>query len=261
MKSYDFKKKKGNLILFIAVLLIAGGYVFFLSSTTWLPANLSAKLKTALRQDIKWAERTIQITRWDYCSASEVMEVELDIKNLTYDGINTYKYRAASRSESFLEVEPVVEESDWVVLRINGVEDDFGEISLRISADIPETEPLKVYTNVNVVNRVESLDKLDVTGYQNKRLEVEIQNYIAENQRLEDEIAEMQEINERMKSEIQNLNGKTGYLTETQKQEIYSQIKNIETRIESNNDDIQSNLKAINENSERIELLKKQLAK
>lgn len=260
MKSYSLKKKKGNLPLFLVVFFFVGGYLFFFSSNYWMPSNLSAKLQTELKENINWGERTLQIRRWDYCEADEVMEVELDVTNHSYDGKNHYYYSALSRSGKKLTVETVVEDSDWVVLRIIGVNKDFGEISLRVAQNEMEENTLHLYTNVNAVNRVDSLVKRERIGYQILRLESDKAAYKKKNNSYEKEIRGLQEKNTRMQEEIDHLQSKTSYQTEEQLQETDDQIKEIQSSMKENEDSILSLTEKINENKERIDLLDKQIS-
>lgn len=259
MNSYLFKKKKGNFPLFFVVFFFVGGYLFFFSSNYWMPANLSAKLQTELRENITWGERTLQIRRWDYCEADEVMEVELDVANNSYDGKNHYIYTAVSRSNNNLTVETMIEDSDWIVLRIAGVNKDFGEVSLRLDKDKKETDTLRLYTNVNVVNRVQSLTKRDRTGYMVLRMETDKVAYEKENTSLEKQIRELSEKNARMQEEIEHLHSKTSYQTEEQKQETDDRIKEIQLSMTENQDSILSLTEKIEENKKRIALLEKQI--
>lgn len=58
MRSYELKKKKGNLGLFLAAFFFISGYIFFLSSEMWMPSRLSASLQTPLRKAIDWGTHT-----------------------------------------------------------------------------------------------------------------------------------------------------------------------------------------------------------
>lgn len=112
---------KNNAIINLALIVIIGGYLFFFTSNLWIPHNASAKKQTPLNESVEWADRAITIERWDYCERSRLMEVYMDIKSNTYDGIYAYKYEAVDRSEDNLKVSAAVEEPEWLVLRISGI--------------------------------------------------------------------------------------------------------------------------------------------
>lgn len=78
---------KNNAIINLALIVIIGGYLFFFTSNLWIPHNASAKKQTPLNESVEWADRAITIERWDYCEQGGLMEVYMDIKSNTYDGI------------------------------------------------------------------------------------------------------------------------------------------------------------------------------
>lgn len=149
-------RDENNAIINLALIVIIGGYLFFFTSNLWIPHNASAKKQTPLNESVEWADRAITIERWDYCEQGGLMEVYMDIKSNTYDGIYAYKYEAVDRSEDNLKVSAAVEEPEWLVLRISGISNDFGEISLRLTH---RGDTIRLYTNVKKVNRVKSLHK------------------------------------------------------------------------------------------------------
>ena len=186
-KNYEMTKRKGNLALFGVVFFFIAGYIFFFSSSSWMPANLSASLLTPLRENVQWSERTLQIRRWEYCEAEKIMEVEIDIDNQSFDGKNHYRYTAITRNNDQLKVVKMIEDSDWIILRIENVAGDFGEISLRLDmmGEQDDDNTLRLYTNVNAVKRVKNLKKRDRKGYQLLRLERDTETYQEEIRTLE----------------------------------------------------------------------------
>lgn len=260
MRSYELKKKKGNLGLFLAAFFFISGYIFFLSSEMWMPSRLSASLQTPLRKAIDWGERTLEIRRWDYCERTEIMEIELDMENKAFDGKNHYHYSAVSRNGGQLEVKPIIEDEDWIILRIHNVSSQFGEISLRLAREDREDDILRLYTNVNAVGRVESLEKKDRKGYQILRLETEIAAYEKDIRKKEKKVKSIKEKNARMQEEINRLQSSSAYQTEEQKSETAEKIGDIQSEMTANQDTIQSHEQQITEITERIVLLKEQIS-
>ena len=66
-----------------------------------------------------------------------------------------------TRNNDQLKVVKIIEDSDWIILRIENVADDFGEISLRLDmmGEQDGDNTLRLYTNVNAVKRVINLKK------------------------------------------------------------------------------------------------------
>ena len=254
------KKRKGNFALFGLLTILIAGYMFFFSSTVWMPTNLSAQLQTPLNENVQWGDRTLQLIRWDYCEAEQIMEVEINIENNSYDGKNHYRYSAVDRSNEQLTVDTIIEDSNWIILRINNVKEEFGEVSLRL--DMPENtdNTLKLYTNVNAVNRVAELKKRDRRGYQRLSLKRKAEAYEKEIQSLEKKKQLLAEKNERMRDEVIRLQNDLFYQTEEQREEQENKINDINSGINTNLDDIQSYEKQIEEKRERIELIEKQMS-
>lgn len=259
-KNYEMTKRKGNLALFGIVFFFIAGYIFFFSSTMWMPSNLAASLQTPLKENVQWGERTLQIRRWDYCEIEQVMEVEIDMDNKSFDGKNHYHYSAINRNNDQLKVVKMIEDSDWIVLRIENVTDNFGEISLRIDMmGEPDDNTLKLYTNVNAVKRVKDLEKRDRKGYQLLRLQRDTESYQKEISTLEKKKKSLLEKNQRMQEEINHLQSEESYQTEEMKAEQTDKINEIQSEITANQDEIQSYDLQLKEKRERIELIKKQM--
>ena len=259
-KNYEITKRKGNLALFGIVFFFFAGYIFFFSSTMWMPSNLAASLQTPLKENVQWGERTLQIRRWDYCETEQVMEVEIDMDNKSFDGKNHYQYSAINRNNDQLKVVKMIEDSDWIVLRIENVTDNFGEISLRIDMmGEPDDNTLKLYTNVNAVKRVKNLEKRDRKGYQLLRLQRDTESYQKEISTLEKKKKSLLEKNQRMQDEINHLQSEESYQTEEMKAEQTDKINEIQSEISANQDEIQSYDLQLKEKRERIELIKKQM--
>lgn len=260
--SYELKKKKGSAIFFFTISLFIGGYMFFFSSTLWMPAGSAASLLTPIGEDTSWEERTFQIIRWDYCEKTRVMEVEMDVHNNSYDGINTYAYSAVDRNSDKLTVEKIIEEPDWIILQIKGISERFSEMSLRVGMDREgsEADMLKLYTNVNAVNKVESITKQDRNGYRTLRFETQMAAYEKEIDKKEKQISQLTKQMEQMQGEIERLQSDLDYQTEEQKEETDTQIKEIEGNKTSSSEEIEKLQQEIRELTDRISLIKKQMA-
>lgn len=260
-KNYEITKRKGNFALFGVVFFFIAGYIFFFTSPTWMPANLVANLHTPLRENVQWGERTLQIRRWEYCEAEKVMEVEIDIDNQSFDGKNHYRYSALTRNDDQLKVEKMIEDSDWIILRLENVTGDFGEISLRLdmTGEQDNYNTLRLYTNVNAVRRVKDLKKLDRKGYQLLRLERDTETYQKEIQTLELKTKSLTEKNQRMQEEIKHLQSDESFQTDEMKAEQADKITEIQSKVATNQDEIQSYESQIQEKRARIELINKQI--
>lgn len=249
------------MVFYLVLFFFAGGYLVFFSSSAWMPASLSASLQTVLGEDTEWAGRSFRIIRWDYCEEMEMMEVELDVRNDTFDGVDQYVLHAAARSGGSPVVETVIVDPDWIVLQIKEVPGNFGELSLRV--DLPqgteETGTLKLYTNVNDVNKVGSIKKKDREGYQRGRIMLQIEEYKGQIREKQHRMEALAKQSGQMQEEVRRLREDTGYLTEEQKQETDSRILEIEGTIKGNTEETGKLQQEISELEERIGLAEKQI--
>lgn len=261
MGRYEFKKKKGNFKFFLILFLIAGGYAFFFTSTSWMPSGVAANLLTPLGEEQTWEDRTIQIIRWEYSEAQQLMEIEMDIGNQSFDGVNTYQYSAVDRSGDDLTVTPIIEEPDWVILQIKEISPSFGEMSLRVA--VPgkeEVDLLRLYTNVNDVKKVSKLTKKNRAEYRRGRFDQQIATYQDQIQKKEKQIQTLTLQNEQMQLEIERLQSGTTYQTEEQKEETENRVNGIVENQTSNQEEMEKLQAQIKELQDRIILLKKQIS-
>ena len=177
MNTINFKKNKESIRFFIIIFFFVGGYAFFFSSMYWMPASVDASYLTKVGIENTWNNRHITITRWDYSEEQGVMEVELSVENKSYDGKNTYDFSAVDLRGRKLTIDTQVTDTDWIVLQIKDIPNKWSDISLRMEVAGEDKERLKLYTNINDVNKVKRIKSLNRIGYLQKRFESEICNY------------------------------------------------------------------------------------
>ncbi len=258
MNKLAFKKNKESIRFILIIFFFIGGYLFFFTSSFWMPASIDASYLTKVGAENLWNDRAVTITRWDYCEEQSKMEVELSIENKSYDGKNKYVFYTVDSNGNKLVTEVKVEEPDWVVLQIKELAGKWSDISLRMEIADTDLDRLKLYTNVVDVNKVDKIEDLDRTGYLNKRFEGEIVNYKktieeknAEIQKIENEISEI-------KKEINRLTEAELYQTEKQKQESEALIGDANSTISSKEKKISTLQAEIDEINKRIEMKQKQ---
>lgn len=87
----QLRKNKESLSFIIIIFLLTGGYLFFFTSTLWMPPSADASYLTPVGKEVIWDDRTITINRWQYSKEQQEMEVEIMVDNKSYDGkINTH---------------------------------------------------------------------------------------------------------------------------------------------------------------------------
>ena len=142
---------------FIVIFIV--GYAFFLTSKLWYPNGDDLVTATKLNTEKFFNGRTVKVMRWDYSKSQGLCEVELDISNQQYDGIDTYDYEAILPSGKELDIKNIIEKPDFVVLHIT-VPKNWQEISLRLrlpeKARTSDSTTLKLYGTIQSVSEISS---------------------------------------------------------------------------------------------------------
>ena len=253
---WNRRSKSKGLVVLLAVLL--GGYACFFSSNLWMPPAGNATKQSALNQEMEWEGRTVTMLRWEYAKEEQKMEVELEIRNTSFDGTDAYSYQAVDAGGRKLTVTPVLEDSDYVVLQLTGISPRWSEVSLRMelpesAGGTEEASTLRLYTNVVDVQAVEKLPVLTRNGYLMKRLEEQTAHYEEEIQALEQTIHEQEEYQENCEEEVQRLTGNKKYETEEEAAETDRLIQTARQKTEASKETVHQLEKSIAELQEKIE--------
>ena len=255
----QLRKNKESLSFIIIIFLLTGGYLFFFTSTLWMPPSADASYLTPVGKEVIWDDRTITINRWQYSKEQQEMEVEIMVDNKSYDGKNKYTFSAVELRGNKLKTAVKVSDEDWIVVQIKDIPRRWSDVSLRMNVDGKNTTTLKLYTNLNDVSNVKKIESLDYVGYKNKRFSNEILIYekeIKDNQKQQDNLRNE---NNEITKEIKKIQQEKVYQTDFQKQDSDSKIAEAQNDI-TNNEKIINDLDGdINEIRQRIEMTKKQI--
>lgn len=254
----SIKRNKDVIRFFIIIFFFVGGYVFFFSSTYWMPTSADASYLTKIGVTNSWEDREVTINRWQYSETQQLMEIDLDVANKSYDGINKYKFSAMDLKGNKLKCDVMIEEDDWIILRISGIPKRWSDVSLRMEMPDGNGERLKLYTNVVDVEKVAELKSMDRNGYMAQKFNIEISNMQKEVEadnkqidKLNNEIAEVQK-------EIERINKEKIYQTDKEKTESDSLIAEANSTITSKQKDIQELMADIDEINKRIDMKNKE---
>ncbi len=253
------KSLQDNLKFVIPINIIIIGYLFFFSSRLWMPVGSDVSFYTRLGVAQEWKDREITVIRWDYCEADRSMEIELDIQNKSFDGNNKYVASARDINEGFIDISKVVEEPDWIIIKLSDIPKRWSEISLRLGMTEDDDEPCKIYTNILKVNHVEQLGQDDIEGYRIQRFNLEISNYEKEMKKNQKEIDKTQKTNDNITQEIRRLEQNKKNETDQQKNETDEIISNARSQITMNNTAVQELEQKNTEIQKRIEKVQIQI--
>lgn len=251
-----------TLYYILVIFLFAAGYLFFFTSNYWMPVTTSATAYTAMGRELSWNGKSITLTRWDYCEKDHVMEVEIDIRNLAYDGQNQYQFSAQSRGGKQITVTPVIEDEDWIILHLADIPERWSEILVWMDQKNHSgqtADALKLFTNINDVNRVDKIETKDWTGYRKQRFENQIALYQDQVAGYQREIADSQNKIQEIEAEVTRLYGTKKYQTMDEQEQTDQSIESARKEIAKKEQEILDQQTEINQLTEKIKLIQKQM--
>lgn len=229
-----------NTFLAALSLFILGGYALFFTSGFWLPHNGNYSF-TVPGSSLEFANhRTLTLDRWDYSPEQDLMEVELEIDNPNFDGLDQYVCDVVIRtgsSEQTGTVKTVIAQDDFFVLHIWNVPKNFTELSLRIEVN-SETVlgTAKLFSNKDDVRRVPVLTEKTKSEYLKDRV-------LALTGEYQSQIDLLHKTNQELQEKIQNIQTKNAQLEQDKKYLTERDIQKTNTRIADN----ESQIKALQE--------------
>lgn len=247
------RKSTGSWILLIV---IAGGYLFFLTSRSWMPRSTEYVEPTPLYTVQNIEDYGIYVTRWEYSEQEQAMQivVEIESKSLVDQDIS---FEVVERSAGKLNVTAVVEQTDHIVFHITDIPEKWTEVSLRLWGE-DEGNMLRLYTNVDSIEYAKGLPGTDKTACEIYRLEGQIQYDSYRISEREEEIASLQEENENLQKRVSELETMM-YPTEEEAQQAGDTVTRAESRMESNDTQIKQLEDEINQFKKRSDSIREQI--
>lgn len=242
-----------DIALKIFMIVFVAGMIFFFSSSIWFPAPQNYVNASPLNKIFEMESRDISIGRWDYSPEQQMMEVEINVNNKSADGINKYEFTARERNAGRLKVEKVIEEPNFIILRISEFPKRWSSISVAMNVENSNTL-LRLYTNARDVTAVDRLEKLSLTEYQALHIDGVIKSYENEIKTFEKDITECLEQIENIEDNINNVESNMEYQTEAEKKNSEDIIMKNSATIGTLRETITSDQDKIAEFKKRIEM-------
>lgn len=256
-------RKNKSLLMTLFVIIFIGGYAFFFTSRLWLNPRGAATRFTKLSEVQSLEGREVSVLYWRYSEEQDEMEVMLLISNTTLDGVDTYSYTAVDANENNYETAVVCEDAALAVVQIEGIPKNWTEISLRMSLpddtnsgdalESTQGEVLRLYTNINDVEKVSEIQTKSESEYQSERLYLMIASYEDEITAIEEEIKEEETYQETLQNEIKRLIADEEYQTDEEKAESETLIKQANGKLENSQIQEETLKDDIKELEEKIE--------
>lgn len=247
-EQYEKRRQRKNHFLKAFILVFIGGYIFFFTSNMWFPSG--NKFINATKKNIpqSWEEREVTLLSWNYSKEQQLMEVQLDLKNKSFDGITEYRFSALDRKKGKFKIEPIIQADNFIVLQIKGVNKGWTEISLRINMpnEVKDASTLKLYTNKNQINKVSLIKTKTEKQYMVDRITGNIASY-------EKQITTWNKDNESLQKQIDNYNEDINKLEESKRYQTEQEMKDTEVLINQAKTNIDTCRKGIDDNYKLIE--------
>lgn len=254
VSSRNSKKNLGTLFIVIVIIV---GFITFFTSNLWMPASGNAEKFSPLNKAYIFCERKVTPIRWQYAPSQKMMEVELDIVNEAFDGIDSYSYSAATSEGADLAIKRIVESEDFVVLEISDLPSKWAEVSLHMT--LPEdTEQndgtvLKLYTNINEVEQVQQLEEKSKKDYLIQRMDLTILYYENQIQQLQKDIEDQKNSQELIKEGILQMERQKAFQTDSEKLATDTLIAGAGLKLTTSEAVVEKDLQDIREYEEKIE--------
>lgn len=234
--------KKNNILrIYLAVIVVC--YAFFFNADMLLYGSVTATASST-GTVMTYESRNITINRWEYSPTQNLMEIELSVENLAYDGINDYDFTCVIRPTTEATITQIISEDNYIVLQISDIPEDFIEVSLRLSVET-SNETLKMYTTIDEIDIVDNLEVKTLLEYQIDALYRSITDY-------ESQIDELYAQIESEENTITNI--ESSILTDEESKQYKT-----DDEVETINDNIEEKYKLITEKEALISSYKLQI--
>ena len=140
-------RANSNRRMLIGLFIIIIGYIFFFNSKFIF--NEQEKLKnTPVNTQLELEDRIITLAKWDYAPSENMMEIEFDIVNKSYDGNDSYIFDVADNALHNYSYSVMLTSPTMSVIRVYDVPEDF--VCMRVAVNINtgnSTGPVKYYAD------------------------------------------------------------------------------------------------------------------
>ncbi len=259
-------RNKGNRLIYGFLLIFIVGYVFFFSSKIWMPAPHDGVMITPLGTSIEKNDRTVTVDSWTYSRDQHLMEIAVEVENLSIDGIDSYEWQVRTISDR-LDVKTILEDKDLIVLHIENVPSKWAEmlLAMGLKADdkerVEKWEDVKFYVDADTIIETGQIKKLSDAEYRIAAYEAKISAYMLEINNQNVIVEELTTSITTAENKVKELKAEKKYQTETEIKTTDENIQSIESQIQGFKNDRSEALELISEYKDKIVLQKQKLKK
>lgn len=252
------RKLSGTITIAIILIVIVGGYIFFLASPNILSPSASSLLLTETGTDIAIdTTHKVRIEDWIYSEEEHKMQIVLSFETTSTDASEQYVYQVVSRNKSkektVVGYDVTYQSTSFANLIINNVPKNFNEMALSVgyinkhkADENTQANYTTAYTNVLAVNKSDEIEPLNVVKMYIEKIDENIEGWNDEIEELNDEIEESKTAQEDILAVVAELQQNKKYMT-------LNEAENIDKQISSYEQSYQTYDNTIEEAEEKIE--------
>lgn len=243
---YFIKNKMSKtLILWVILILIIAGYASFFAISAIMPEVQSSELY--LTQFNEWEDagfgRNVAVKSWDYDEDDSAMAVIISYSGAANQTVQTEymaMYRNKNNQSDSIEAEAVYTSNTYNVIILRDIPSDFKEIALGVTSTAEtvseeeqaenEQSVVTLYTNFEVVDRVQDVNLNSLTDVMVRLLNGDISSYTEELEQTNSLIAETEEKIGLLSDTIETYNNDILYATSEEVTEIRNEIQDLENQ-------------------------------
>ena len=220
------------------------GFIFFLSSKTWINVTGDLVEPTEIGTEIVKDNTTVSLQRWDYDAKKRMMEIELGITT-TDIGEKNYTFSGTTRRYGKIDMKCIANDEEMVILQATKIPEQWREIAITIEDQ--DKKIGKIFTIAKTVNRktIEKKTKSDylVAYYQNKITTNEEQM-----EELDEKIEKNKVVIDDTMVKIEDVTKQKEYMTDEQITQADNEIEELKNQIRT----LQSDNKRLTEEKAEI---------
>lgn len=242
-------QKRGNKMLIRFLIVFFFGYFIFFTSKLWMPPSYSGIVPLKIGETQTVEDRSYTIASWVYDPYIKVMEVIVEIKDLSLDsGKNKHSWDIRSKDSTY-KSQVIIEKPDFLVVIAEGVPKNFTEVALRYNRE--DKDPLNLYGSDKTIKigKVKHLTELE---YKDKGRDGKVAA-------LKDEMKVLTEENRKLQKEIKIINEKMAQFKNQEEKMTKEEIEKNQMDIQKLESEMDDREKNIDENKEKIKSVKEKI--
>lgn len=170
-----WSRSSKTVLMYVILIVIIIGYVFFFTSPLWVSEKTAAEDPTEIGTAQTFGEdgeKSFTIDTWRYSPSQNLMEIKFKVANNAFDGKDLYNFTVGyqgAKNYSAPGIEQMVQDPDYVVLIVRNIPTEWTSICVSLyyaGQNVENTEPLlNFYASSDSISRVSHIQILSSNGY------------------------------------------------------------------------------------------------